>query len=116
MNKKKGFILLLLVIVVTAVAFYLFKAGNITTPDDETSTSTQSTTTSVSTGDKNPLLTPSQEDMLENAGIDPASLPQTLTPEMIACAREKLGTERTDEIINGATPTMADYYKARSCF
>lgn len=65
--------------------------------------------------DKNPLLSPSQERTLEQFGIDPASLPSEITPEMEACFEEKLGKERTEEIKAGASPTTADFFKARSC-
>lgn len=66
--------------------------------------------------DKNSLLSDSQEKMLENIGIDPASLPSEITPEMLACFETKLGKERTDEIKGGASPTPIDYAKAKGCF
>jgi hypothetical protein len=65
--------------------------------------------------DKNPLLTPTQEQTLEKIGIDPATLPTKITPAMEACFYNKLGDKRTNEIKNGATPTAADYFAARSC-
>lgn len=67
------------------------------------------------TVDKNPLLTPAQEQTLEKIGIDPATLPTKITPAMEACFYRKLGDRRTNEIKNGATPTAADYFAARSC-
>lgn len=65
--------------------------------------------------DKNPLLSESQEQVLEKIGVDPAKLPTTITPEMAACFETKLGKERTDEIVNGDSPTAEDYLKAQSC-
>jgi len=65
--------------------------------------------------DKNPLLTPTQEQTLEKIGVDPATLPTKITPAMEACFYNKLGDKRTNEIKNGATPTAADYFAARSC-
>jgi len=75
-------------------------------------TSKQAGTSAV---DKNPLLTPAQEQTLEKIGIDPATLPTKITPAMEACFYDKLGDKRTNEIKNGATPTAADYFSARSC-
>ncbi|MDO8509736.1 MAG: hypothetical protein Q7S24_01180 [bacterium] len=65
--------------------------------------------------DKNPLLTPAQEQTLEKIGIDPATLPTKITPTMEACFYDKLGEKRTNEIKNGATPTASDYFVARTC-
>ncbi len=65
--------------------------------------------------DKNPLLTPAQEQTLEKIGIDPATLPTKITPAMEACFYDKLGDKRANEIKNGATPTATDYFAARSC-
>src|SRR5688500_15269647 len=106
---KKGFILPLVFIILAAGAFYLFTTRNTDNPTTKhTPTSTNSTrnppitAASSSPTEKNPLPTPVQEQTLEKLGIDPASLPKTLTPAMITCAREKLGTERANELINGS--------------
>lgn len=66
--------------------------------------------------DRNPALNASQEKAVESFGIDPASLPSSITPAQEACAREKLGDQRVEEIKGGDAPTPTDYYKARSCF
>ncbi|PIR76241.1 MAG: hypothetical protein COU32_03150 [Candidatus Magasanikbacteria bacterium CG10_big_fil_rev_8_21_14_0_10_42_10] len=81
-------------------------------------TSTPSTVTSApdqTTTNKNPLLSPTQEKTLEKLGIDPATLPTTITPAMEQCLYSKLGTTRANEIKNGASPTAGDYFAARSC-
>lgn len=72
-------------------------------------------TTTNSTEDKNPLLTPAQEKTVESFGINPASLPTTITPEMESCFVAKLGATRVQEIKNGSSPTASDYYKAKGC-
>lgn len=64
---------------------------------------------------KNPLLTPTQEQALEKAGINPAALPTQITPAMAQCFYEKLGAHRANEIKAGAAPSLADYVAARSC-
>jgi hypothetical protein len=67
-------------------------------------------------GDRNPLLSESQEKALSAIGIDPAKLPSAITPEMALCFESKLGKERTEEIKNGSAPGSADFLKAQSCF
>ena len=66
--------------------------------------------------DKNPLLSEEQEAQLESLGIDPADLPSEITPEMEKCFTQKLGETRTNQIIQGSSPTPADFLKASSCF
>ena len=65
--------------------------------------------------DKHPLLSPAQEKTLENFGINPSSLPQSLTPELRACAEGKLSPARIEEIKNGSTPTISDFMAIRGC-
>jgi len=65
--------------------------------------------------DKHPLLDAEQEKTLQTFGIDPATLPTTITPEMEGCAVEKLGQARVDQIKAGAEPSFTDYLKAGSC-
>ena len=72
-------------------------------------------TTTTNTTTNNPLLNASQEKALEAMGINPANLPTKITPEMETCFDTKLGTVRTTEIKNGATPTATDFFKARAC-
>jgi hypothetical protein len=50
---------------------------------------------------------------VENFGIDPNSI--IITPQMEDCFMEKLGSERVNEIIGGATPSAMDLLKANSC-
>jgi len=61
------------------------------------------------------LLNESQEKMLEEAGVDVDSLPVNISPVMEACFREKLGNQKVDEIIRGATPGPLDIFKAKAC-
>ena len=67
------------------------------------------------TADKNPLLSPAQEQALQKIGIDPATLPSKITPAMETCFYTKLGATRANEIKNGSQPTAADYFAARTC-
>ena len=65
--------------------------------------------------DKNPVLNESQEKALETFGIDPATVPASITPEQEACFVEILGQVRVDEIKAGGTPTATEFFKARGC-
>ncbi len=84
---------------------------------DSTLTTTESANTiePPATVDKNPALNAAQEKALETFGIDPATVPTSITPAQEACFIEKLGTSRVEEIKAGATPSMTDYFKAKSC-
>lgn len=79
------------------------------------SSDTQESVASTTFQDKNPLLSPTQERALETVGVDPASLPLSITPEMKECFIATLGDVRVAEIIAGATPTLTDFYRARNC-
>lgn len=65
--------------------------------------------------DSNPALSAEQETALRSSGVDPASLPSEITPEMEVCFEEKLGAERYAEIKAGSEPTVTDFFKAQSC-
>lgn len=78
--------------------------------DETTATSTKSSAT-----DKNPLLSPTQEKTLETFGIDPATVPSSITPKQEACFIEILGEARVTEIKKGDSPTMTEYLKAKDC-
>lgn len=58
-------------------------------------------------------LTPSQRSMLETAGIDVETF--VITEAMIACAKEKLGEARFNEIIAGAAPSFLEGTSLLSC-
>ncbi|HZJ42088.1 MAG TPA: hypothetical protein VFD51_03750 [Patescibacteria group bacterium] len=65
--------------------------------------------------DAHPLLNDSQESMLKSAGINPASLPREITPELEACVVDKIGEARTREIVAGATPSVSEVIQAQTC-
>lgn len=46
----------------------------------------------------------SQKKVVETMGIDVETY--VITPQAIDCAKEKLGEERVDEIVNGAAPGL----------
>src|SRR5680860_77880 len=65
--------------------------------------------------DAHPLLNDSQELILKLAGINPASLPREITPELEACVVDKIGEARTREIVAGATPSVSEVIQAQTC-
>jgi len=66
--------------------------------------------------DQNPALTTTQEAALRTIGIDPATVPSTITPEMKECFADILGLARVNEIINGAQPTAVEVIKTKECY
>ena len=64
---------------------------------------------------KNPILNEKQEKALETFGIDPASIPSSITQEQESCFVEILGQARVNEIKAGDSPTATEYFKARNC-
>lgn len=64
---------------------------------------------------KNPLLNSNQEKALNSIGVDTATLPTKITPEMAACFELKLGAQRTEEIKKGSTVTANDFFLAKDC-
>ena len=60
-------------------------------------------------------LSPAQKLFLEKAGIDPASLPTTISPELENCLVSAVGEERANQIKAGDVPTITDLLKAKTC-
>ena len=67
------------------------------------------------TADKNPALNAAQEKTLETLGVDPASVPSSITPAQEKCFVSVLGASRVVEIKAGDTPSATEYFKAKGC-
>lgn len=63
----------------------------------------------------NTLLNDEQEKTLENYGVDVSQLPTEISEAMKNCFIEKLGSERAEELVKGATPGPIDIFKAKDC-
>ena len=63
-----------------------------------------------------PLLSTEQEKVLESMGIDTKSLPTQITATQEKCAVGALGVDRVNEIKSGASPSLDDFLKAKTCF
>ena len=68
-----------------------------------------------STGYDHPLLSPSQQALLQSVGINPEDIPPELTPAQETCIADALGAERASALISGASPEMNDVLKAKHC-
>lgn len=62
-----------------------------------------------------PLLSPQQEKTLQQIGIDPATLPTTVTPAQTQCAINAIGKSRVNAILAGATPSMTEILALKRC-
>ncbi len=91
----------------------IIKPAEVTTESGETGGADR--TGDAEAVDKNPLLTPEQENFAESIGIDPATLPTEITPEMESCLIDAVGAERAAEIQGGATPTPIEIFRAKGC-
>jgi len=69
----------------------------------------------IKSNDQHPLLNEQQEKTLQNYGVNPAQLPDEISPEMEQCFIEKLGRDRAMQIVNGSAPTATEIFKARTC-
>lgn len=87
------------------------KVVNTNSAPASANTDTQSTTT-VSTGGG---LSEGQKNALELVGIDPAVLPERLTPEQEKCFVSEFGQTRVDEIKAGDSPTALEVLAGKHC-
>ena len=65
--------------------------------------------------DTNINLSPAQEDALNKIGIDPSTVPSTITSAQGKCFTDKLGEKRTSEILAGAIPSAFELLKVKAC-
>lgn len=101
---------------VFAAYFYvadLFGLKTLTKPEASNQTSAAPEPITINGTEYN--LSPSQKYFLEKAGIDPASLPSTISPELENCLVETVGEERANQIKGGDVPTITDLLKAKTC-
>lgn len=61
------------------------------------------------------VLSAAQRQALSTFGIDPNTVPSSITPAQEACFTAKLGSERVSEIKSGATPSAMDFFKVKAC-
>ena len=132
MFKKIIQILLIIILlgVISLVAIFVFNPDDLRTKiiskgvngflentlDDYTPLDSNESTGSVKIEEvDNPLLNDQQEKALEKIGVDVSKLPTVISEAMSECFVEKLGAERAEELVNGATPRPLDIFKAKDC-
>jgi len=123
-------LIIILLCVIALVAIFVFNPGDLRTKilsrgvnsflkntlDDYTPLDSNEPINSVKTEKvDNPLLNDQQEKALEDIGVDVSKLPTEISPAMSECFIEKLGAERAEELVNGATPGPLDIFKAKDC-
>ena len=102
-------------ILICAGLIFWMRISQVTAPTDASDTNTAQEEAPQQI-DANPYLNETQEKTLKAVGVDPATLPKEITPEMNVCFKETLGAERYDMLASGQEqPSAADFFKARSC-
>ena len=66
--------------------------------------------------DRNSSLSATQEAALRSIGIDPATVPSSITPEMKECFTAKLGVVRVNEILKGSQTTALEVIETKECY
>jgi hypothetical protein len=107
------------IILLVIAGLFIFNSGS---GETDTSASFQGAVNVMTGGevsgdgiDSNPALNESQKTALETFGIDPASLPTSISPEQEACFIELIGVGRVEEIKAGDTPTVTEIFRGRGC-
>ncbi len=80
-----------------------------------TSTETIDSNTTSPTADSSFTLSDEQKQALVSFGIDPSTIPSTISSEIEACFVANLGEQRVREIKAGAVPGALEFLKAKPC-
>lgn len=109
----------LLVLILVGAGFYIAttRSNNVSTYKIEsinTDTAT-GTASNIEAGSVPFSLSGSQKQALVTFGIDPNTIPSSITVEQEACLIANLGSARFIEIKNGVVPNGVDFLKAKSC-
>lgn len=81
-----------------------------TNTGNETNTNNGTSTTS-----NKPFLSEGQKQTLAKFGIDPASIPSSITVAQEECFKVKLGSARFAQIVAGDSPSITEFISAKSC-
>lgn len=84
-------------------------------PVTTNTTTTASTSDTTATTDTTFTLSAAQKQALVGLGIDPNSVPETVSAEQVLCFEGKLGAPRVAEIRTGAVPSTFELIKVKSC-
>lgn len=81
----------------------------------EAAASNKNTSAREPASDKNPILNQNQEAALEAVGINPANIPNEVSPQQQRCFEDTLGADRVAAITAGDTPSATEIFTARNC-
>jgi Na+-transporting methylmalonyl-CoA/oxaloacetate decarboxylase gamma subunit len=116
-----GMGMVFVVVLIVGIGLYLFFMWGESSPVSALSPSaapTSQSATAASSGNSEGtpfVLSESQKGALSMLGVDPASIPSTITKSQEACFVVELGVDRVAEIKAGASPSAADFFKASGC-
>lgn len=104
------------VLILTGVYLFVFDPFNIKPLFSLISSPRTATTAEQSTEiPKGEMVSPAQKEALQKIGIDPATLPTSITPTQAECFTKILGEKRVSEIKAGGVPTPTELLSAKSC-
>ena len=84
-------------------------------PANTTGTATTTTTTAAPAAAGGFTLSSAQVQALVSLGINPSSVPSTISATQEACFVSVLGSARVDQIKAGAVPNAIEFLKAKAC-
>ncbi len=117
---------ILVILILVGMVFFIANSGGSkstvvntqsnTAPTENTGTPENGASTATE-GDGSMAITLSaeQRSALSTFGIDPNTIPSTISAEQVACFEAELGVARVAEIRAGDSPSAMDFFKAKSC-
>ncbi len=120
-----GLGVIFLVLILISVYFFITDPYNLKPlifGSDQVTTNSEKTT-NISTGDAPQttstsggfMLSSAQKQALTSFGIDPASIPSSISAEQETCFAGVLGASRVAEIKAGAVPNALEFFRAKTC-
>lgn len=115
-----------IILILVGIGFFLATSMGSKSSVVNTQTNT-GTTETTKTADSNTTATPEadgsiaitlsdeQRSALSTFGIDPNTIPASISAEQVACFEAELGVARVAEIRAGDSPSAMDFFKAKSC-
>lgn len=111
-----------IIVIFIGVGFYIASTQNPGTKSSSSVTNNPNTNTGTVVGatptprESTPfVLTDGQKQAINSFGIDPSTIPLTVSPEVEACFVSALGGEKVAEIKAGGIPSAFDFFKAKGC-
>jgi len=95
----------------------IFGSDPVSTNIQDTTNTPNSTggTSQTSTASGGFVLSPAQKQALVSFGVDPETVPTSISSEQETCFTEVLGASRVAEIKAGAVPSALEFFRAKAC-